>query len=203
MNWVELKYAQTYKELNFERLGLFRLIRQEFGDLKILYPGSSIHITPSFYFSDVLYLDRSETSRKFFDDMESVSEIVQREKQYKKTARIRFMAQDFNEEPFKINDQFELLISLFAGDLIEKFLPYLNKEAYILTADTFSNLDYMENDEYPLEKMISTGNGEEYSFTNRPQSNGKPRLTGSKNKLSFKDDQTYYLFKVKTRLDNG
>ena len=59
-------YNRFYSALNFERAGLFKLIKDEYGCNTVLYPGCSIHITPSFYFQHVVYVDISEAAKDFF-----------------------------------------------------------------------------------------------------------------------------------------
>ena len=61
-------YDRFYSALNFDRSGLFELIKDEYGCGTVLYPGCSIHITPSFYFQHTVYVDISETAKKFFED---------------------------------------------------------------------------------------------------------------------------------------
>jgi hypothetical protein len=43
-------YHNLYTALHFERLGLFRLLAKTYSTETVLYPGSNIHIAPSFFF---------------------------------------------------------------------------------------------------------------------------------------------------------
>ncbi len=44
-------YIKTYSDIDFERKGLFELLRSMFPKSKVIYPGCSSHITPSFFLS--------------------------------------------------------------------------------------------------------------------------------------------------------
>lgn len=79
-------YHRFYSALNFDRAGLFKLIKDEYGCATVLYPGSSIHITPSFYFQHLVYVDISEKAKEFFQDSENILTFVSSNKKYKQSA---------------------------------------------------------------------------------------------------------------------
>ena len=75
MNFNEIKYnyKKYYENIQFERIGLFNCIKNNFKIDNVIYLGSSIHITPSFIFPNVTYVDTSELSSLFFQDIKSVA----------------------------------------------------------------------------------------------------------------------------------
>jgi hypothetical protein len=89
------RYQTHYAGLRFERAGLFKTIRETFGCTDVLYPGCSIHITPSLFFPHVVYVDQSEQVAHFFAQQESIRAYVNRHKHYKRSAYFRFIQQDF------------------------------------------------------------------------------------------------------------
>lgn len=107
MSAVEV-YSKTYCDMNFERRGLFELLCQKFPSEKVIYPGCSIHITPSFYFQHVLYIDRSQAATDFFSDevvrlmksgtMELVGRIVSRNSAYEYVSDMNIKVSHREEE---------------------------------------------------------------------------------------------------------
>jgi hypothetical protein len=124
-NPVKEKYKQLYQDLGFERAGLFQLVQKEFGCKSVLYPGCSIHITPSFYFSHLVYIDKSDTAASFFAHHELVIALVNENKNYKQPAYIKFIAADFEHDlPIRENS-YDLLISLFGGSMAAAGAKYV------------------------------------------------------------------------------
>jgi len=44
----------------------FRLLKNEYGIKKVIYSGNYIHISPSFIFSDVVYIDSDKNAKMYF-----------------------------------------------------------------------------------------------------------------------------------------
>ena len=126
-------YKKQYAEFQFERAGLFKLIREKFGCTEVLYPGSSVHITPSFYFPHVVYVDTSPTAVNFFADETAVLTHIDRKKTYKRSAYLRFIAQDYAEELPLPEESFDLLLALFAPNVVPTCQKYLKKGGILVT----------------------------------------------------------------------
>lgn len=124
MNTFEV-YNKIYGDLNFERRGLFRLLHQMYPNMKVVYPGCSVHIASSFYFQHVLYIDRSQTAIDFFSDVEAVRRLIAHNKVYKETAFFSFSASDFKEIRDATEHKYDLLISLYADEVIENCMSFL------------------------------------------------------------------------------
>jgi len=58
-------YNQYFVEKSFERKDLFEALQIMYGCRSALYPGSFIHITPSFIFPEVIYVDSDTPAKKF------------------------------------------------------------------------------------------------------------------------------------------
>lgn len=196
VNWPDLKYRKVYENLDFERRGLFQLIKSEFRDLKVLYPGSSIHITPSFFFSDVTYVDTSEVCIKFYEDLDLVQRIVEKNKEYKGSGRIRFIAEDFNHISI-VEEQFDLLISLNSGRLIGNCLKLIKKGGYILTSDSFSDLEFFKQNKFPLISKIEVKDGKNYSFRKVSKKANRKNMIGKESELRYRDNNTYFVYENK------
>ena len=103
------KYKSLYGDLKFEREELFKLIRETYTCREVLYPGCSIHITPSLYFSHVVYVDQNQTAAQFFAEGKALLEYVNRSKGYKQSAYIRFIHQDYSSPLPVMDGSFDLL----------------------------------------------------------------------------------------------
>lgn len=130
---VEL-YRQFYADMLFERRGLFKAIRDRYGCQTVLYPGCSFHITPSFFFPHVVYVDTSQAARDFFADQQALLQFISRNKRYPQSAFIRFLHQDFRLPLPLLADDFDLLISIYTGEVSPACKGYL-KVGGILLAD--------------------------------------------------------------------
>jgi hypothetical protein len=126
-------YRKHYTELQFERAGLFGLVQQSFHSHQVLYPGCFMHITPSLYFPHVVYIDRRPEVQTFFADLEGVSQFIERNKYYRRSAYIRFIAQDFTDPLPLLPDSFDLLISIFVTGAAEACQRYLKPNGLLLT----------------------------------------------------------------------
>ncbi len=113
MSAVEV-YSKTYCDMNFERRGLFELLCQKFPSEKVIYPGCSTHITPSFYFQHVLYIDRSQAATDFFSDEDEVRRLIGINKVFRQSPYFSFSASDFTEIQEAAEYKYDLLISLYA-----------------------------------------------------------------------------------------
>ena len=126
-------YRKHYTELQFERAGLFGLMQKVYGGSQALYPGCFVHLTPSFYFPHVVYVDQHPEALAFFVDLEAVSQLIERNKHYGRSTYIRFIAQDFTcPLPLPLAS-FDLLISLFAGGIARTCKRYLRPGGILIS----------------------------------------------------------------------
>lgn len=125
------KYASLYGDLSFERRGLFDLIQARYSCREVLYPGSSIHITPSLYFPHVVYVDQSEPAAQFFGAEKPLLEFVNCHKTYKQATYIRFLQQDYSTPLPLMDNSFDLLLALFAGGISRIGHPQPSLAPYI------------------------------------------------------------------------
>ena len=128
-------YQQYYRDMQFERADLFKLVQQEYHCAEALYPGSFIHITPSFYFPHVVYVDKHPAAAKFFGDTGSVLRFINRNKAYKRSPYVRFLELDYSAALPLGESWFDLLISLFAGGIPGACLRYLKPGGLLLIND--------------------------------------------------------------------
>jgi len=163
---IEL-YQKQYVEIKFERTSLFKALTERYGCNEALYPGSSLHITPSLFIPHVVYIDQNPTAMKFFSDMESIQAYVNRKKHYKRRAYIRFIAQDYTIPLPLARDAFDLLISLYTGGVSQACNMYLKRGGILLTNNHQNDIDeIVDNAGFQLRSIIKCRNGK-YNFIDK------------------------------------
>lgn len=185
-------YNTLYKAMGFERLGLFRLFAKMYHCWEVLYPGSSIHVTPSFVFPHVVYVDKSAQAKKFFSAHEEVRDFVTRNKEYKRKPFIQFLHQDYTEALPLQTESFDLLLSLFAGNITPVCTPYLRTGGLLLT----NQRDRIEAD-FKLTAAIRFQAGK-YQFTETgdipPANPDRKYLRRSARGMEYVETETYFVF---------
>jgi len=126
-------YRKHYGDVKFERIGLFKFISENYAYGEVLYPGCFIHIAPSFYFPHVVYVDKDPIAVAFFADKENILQFVNRNKRYKRSAYIEFKACDYLEEMALAKEQFDILVSLYAGGIGRACKKHLKTGGILVT----------------------------------------------------------------------
>lgn len=134
------RLANTYQEYvvapGLERTALLEALRARCPrEATLLYPGSSVHLTPSFFFQHVVYVDRSELSRDFFACTRAVLDVVNARKQYRQQPFIRFIEQDFTTDLPVPEASFDVLLALYAGGISRSCGRYVKPGGLVLTDD--------------------------------------------------------------------
>lgn len=107
-------YQENFVDKEFERLDLFLLLREKYGIKSAIYPGSFVHVTPSFVFSVTTYVEMDNRAKKFFEHPE-LGEFVDSRKDYPENAKITYYAHDYQIEIDGEDERYDLLISQYAG----------------------------------------------------------------------------------------
>ncbi len=117
-------YREHHVDKSDERLGVFAGLVEHFGLSNALYPGSFVHVTPSFVIPRVVYVDSDKRARAFFDDPRTI-EIVKRHRRYDAIPTIGYHHGDYTEAIDEADESFELLISQYAGFVSRACKRYL------------------------------------------------------------------------------
>jgi hypothetical protein len=137
-------YEQLYVKLQFERSGLFKLVRKLLPIRSVFYPCCAYHITPSFFFETVYYVDKSDVVADFFADEQTVNKIIESRREVAKS-RWKFfqldIAHSLNEIP-----EVDLVIALNGGDVLKNAFEKAKKEGYVLTSSEFSGEGFIKGD---------------------------------------------------------
>ncbi len=197
------QYQKYYVAFQFERAGLFKLIQEHFSCVEVLYPGCSYHITPSFYFPHLVYVDQSHAAATFFADHAAVLEVINRHKTYKRSPFIQFIGQNYGEPlPLK-QESFDLLLALYAGAIVQPCTPYLKRGGLLLTnnhqadaqhAAAHPDLTFVAAIEYRAGAYI-LNTTPQASFNTGRGRKSKPRAMEQTSRgLLYRESATYYLF---------
>jgi len=162
-NYPEI-YTQYFVDKEDERLGLFRLLAEKFSIESGLYPGSFVHITPSFVIPQMVYVDMDKRCASFFKSKETKT-FVDKNKEYEKPSSYRFHQADFSEGFPEERESFDILISLYSG-FISKYCGEYLKEGKILLANNSHGdapLAYLD-ERYELIGVVKR-NGNRFSYS--------------------------------------
>lgn len=199
------QYKQFYENMDFERAGLFEAIKENYAIQMVLYPGSNIHITPSFYFPHVVYVDLAENAEKFFQEEKEILSFINGNKKYKRPPYIRFIHGDFTK-PLPLREgEFDLIISLFAGGISHTCDKYLKKGGLLLTNNHHQDaLQALQKGSFTLEAIITKKkkkyelqlkNLEPFLDTIKKSAAQKLCRNHPRGGIQYKEKETFYLFR--------
>jgi hypothetical protein len=137
---------QEYMSTIGDRLEVYRLIAKQYHINSALYPGCHIDVTPSFVIPDVTYVDSFKGTIKFFNKMDSVQALLDKNKEYSQNAHFTFYGQDYHQ-PIKTK-KVDLILSLFAGFVGQATKQYLKPQGILLANDSHgdASLAYLDAD---------------------------------------------------------
>lgn len=124
-------YRHYYVERDYEGLDLFQQLAERYAIQSALYPGSFVHITPSFVYPAMVYVDNDKSAKKFFASS-AISDFVSHSKFYEQEPSITFHAQSYMEDFGEATESFDLLISQYAGFVSQYCTKYLKVGGVLL-----------------------------------------------------------------------
>ena len=105
------------------------------GSPAVLYPGSFVHLTPSFFFQHVVYVDRSDFARDFFSSTRGVISLINDKKHYPEAPFFRFLSEDFTESLPLMEAGFDLMFALYTGGVSHACARYVKRGGWVLSND--------------------------------------------------------------------
>lgn len=124
-------YQQYFIEKQDERRELFSLLAKQFSVKTGIYPGSFVHITPSFYIPEMAYIDNDRRISKFFRDPE-VKKYIEDNKAYAETPKITGIQADYSKTLDLDEDYFDMMFSFYAGFISEACKRYLRSDGILI-----------------------------------------------------------------------
>ena len=124
LKFITQTYKKYYSERDYEQIDLFRLIKNEWKIERVVYPGSYVHVSPSFVFPDVVYIDSDKNAKKFFE-FDEVNDFICERKEYLGDPKFSFYGVDYRQKIDDLHQQFDLLVSQYAGFISDLCKDYL------------------------------------------------------------------------------
>lgn len=138
-------YKEYFVDNSFERLALFQLLRERFDISSAIYPGSFVHITPSFVFPTVTYIEMDKRAVKFFANPDLEAFIAKR-KEYSEKAQIKFYGQDYRKKIEGEDGKYDLLISQWAGIISKYCKRFLKVGGHLLVNNSHGDATMASRD---------------------------------------------------------
>ena len=203
-----MKVPELHKRFHLDKdytsIGLFRELNRKFEIDKVFYPGCYVHITPSLIFSNVTYADSFRSTYKFFEDAASLG-FIKENKEYPEEPSVRFYQQDYYEPFTELTDEFDLLISQYAGFVGQAAKPYLKTGGILVCNNSHGDASMASLDaDYELIAVYRRKTDELYSISEnnlsdylQPKSGKQPtqeQLTQAMRGVAYTKSPTGYIF---------
>ncbi|MCA9837675.1 MAG: hypothetical protein KC422_12230 [Trueperaceae bacterium] len=174
-------YQKYYVDRDYEQVDLFQLLKSEFAISHVIYPGSFVHISPSFIFQKVSYIDSDKNAKLFFQQEQQVQALIEGRKHYQETPSISFYSVDYNRTISELVDSCDLLLSQYAGFISESCKAYLKIGGLLLVNNSHADAGLAALDkDY---KLIATVHRNKARY-----------------RISYSDLEAYFVAKGRTHL---
>ena len=118
-----------------DRTGLYAAVAAHTGASRVLYPVSSLDVTPSYTWPDVTYVDTDQRARIAFADTASAERLIEQHKVYGGAPRVRFLGGEYDRVMSALPvASWDLLISLHAGPVGTNAARCLKPGGWLLAA---------------------------------------------------------------------
>lgn len=198
-------YKKHHIDKEYTSIGLFRELNEKFNIEKVFYPGSHVHITPSLIFPYVVYADSFRNTYKFFEEPYTL-EYINKNKEYADKCTIKYYQQDYSQ-PFKdLKQEFDLVISQYAGFVGQSVKEYLKKGGILVCNNSHGDASMASLDpDYELVAVyrrktddkfsISTKSLEEYLIPKSGIQPTKKQLEETMRGVAYTKSLSGYIFK--------
>jgi len=159
-------YKQYFVDKQDERKMLFEKIVELYNPQKGIYPGSFVHITPSFFITDMTYIDNDKRISGFFRDENVLSYII-KNKIYFNSPVVNWYQSDFSNELPCNEKYFDIMFSFYSGFISQSCKKYLKDEGIFVCNNSHgdASIAFLDKD-YILIGVIKR-NGIKFNITDR------------------------------------
>ena len=200
-------YQKYYVDRNYTQMDLFALLQTELSIRSALYPGSYVHISPSYSIPTVCYVDTDRKAKAFFSDVAALENEIHNAASYREPAMIRFHGQDYRKPLPEPESSFDLLISQYAGIISQPCKRYLKPGGYLLVNNSHGDAGIAALDpEYTLLFAINHRDGKyrisktepgEYFIPKKPELNTKESILSLGKGIAYTKTAPLYVFQLK------
>jgi len=162
-------YQEHFVDKDFERLDLFQLLREKYGITSAIYPGSFVHITPSFVFPVTTYIESDKRAKKFFENP-GLSEFINFRKGYREAPVVQFYAQDYRKA-IDEEEKYDLLISQYAGFVSKYCKRYMKIGGILLVNNSHgdASMASIDDDLVFIAVVLKSGSKHQISENKLPE----------------------------------
>lgn len=128
-------YQKYYGDPRHDRSSLFRVLAAHNTIVTALYPGSFVHIVPSFFFPTTVYVDTDKQAQRFFADPDLIA-FLRIRKEYAQEPTVRFHAVSYMDPLPEPDQGVDVLISQFAGFVSQHCRRYLRVGGLLVASDS-------------------------------------------------------------------
>lgn len=159
LTFITQTYKKYYSDRDYEQIDLFRLIKNDWKIERVIYPGSYVHVSPSFIFSDVVYIDSDTKAKKFFE-INEVKDFIFERKEYPGDPKFSFYGIDYKRIIADLYQQFDLLVSQYAGFISDSCKDYLKIGGILLVNNSHGDAGLASIDQdYSLVATVHKSKG--------------------------------------------
>ncbi|QMU55168.1 MAG: hypothetical protein GKS07_09925 [Nitrosopumilus sp.] len=198
-------YEKHHSKKEYTSIWLFREIKKRFNPDRVLYPGCYVHITPSFVFSDTVYVDSFRDTQKFYESLE-VRKFIEKNKEYQEKTNLKFYPQDYTQNIPEDLESFDAIISQYGGFVGRAVKKYLRKgcilvcnnshgDASMASMDADYELTAVYNRRTDEKFIISSENLEEYMIPKKKVKIAKESIEKTMNGIPYTKSPSGYVFR--------
>ena len=157
-------YKKYFIDKSDERRTLFQELNKLFKPEKGIYPGSFVHITPSFYISSMTYIDSDKRISKFFKDKDLYN-FIDKNKTYDEKPLFNGFQEDYNSNLPIEEDCFDIMFSFYAGFISQSCKKYLKDDSVLVCNNSHGDASIAYTDpDYTLTSIVKR-NGNKFRIT--------------------------------------
>mmetsp|Transcript_14018 Transcript_14018/g.17376 ORF Transcript_14018/g.17376 Transcript_14018/m.17376 type:complete len:288 (-) Transcript_14018:349-1212(-) len=140
---------------------------------RVLYPGCYIHVTPSFVFPEVVYVDsykgKSNIMQKFFQNENVLDQLVE-QRCYSQPKQITYRQSDYRSDFGEELESFDMLLSFSAGSISSQCLKYVKREGILFADDEHADASIASTN--PELRLIAAVQGSRWPNKTSSAANG-------------------------------
>jgi hypothetical protein len=196
-------YKQYFIDRDFERLDLFQILAERYAIESALYPGSFVHITPTFVFPITTYVDTDKRAKQFFEHPDLI-DFIARRKTYPQDPIVTFYASDFHKPIGEPEESYDLLISQYAGFVSQHGKRYLKIGGRLLVNNSHGDASMASiDDDYEFKAVVIRRGGlhrindrdlDSYFVPKKPVQVTKAYFERAQKGIGYKKTASSYLF---------
>ena len=147
-------YRQYFIDKSDERRKLFKELKLIFSPQNGIYPGSFVHITPSFFINNMTYIDSDKRILKFFKD-ENLYRYIDINKTYDEKPLFNGFQADYNSNLPIEEECFDIMFSFYAGFISQSCKKYLKDDSVLVCNNSHGDASIAFTDsDYSLISVI-------------------------------------------------